>query len=97
MDELEAKHPPVVLFTTRTNTELGAEAVSFEAGDVVFHQILKRVNESMLSSYPRPMLGKWTLNRDALRYREDEMGSRDVRDFESGKALDLEALRGLAT
>ena len=95
MDELEAKHPPVVLFTTRTNTELGAGAVSFEAGDVVFHQILKRVNESMLSSYPRTMLGKWTPNRAVLRYREDEMGSRDVRDFESGASLDLEALRGL--
>ena len=97
MDELEAKHPPVVLFRTRTNTELGAEGVGFEDGQIVLREILKRVNDSMLSSYPRAMLGKWTPNRAALRYREDEIGSRDIRDFESGESLDLEALRSLAT
>ena len=97
MNELEAKRPPVVLFTTRTNTELGAETVAFEDGDVVFRQILKRVNESMLSSYPRAMLGKWTPNRASLRYGEAEIESHGVRNFTSGESLDLEALRALAS
>ena len=96
MNELEAKRPPIVLFTTRTNTELGAEAVRFENGEVVFTQILKRVNDAMLSSYPRTMLGKWTPNRASLRYREDEMSDHSVRSFESGEPLDLDGLRALA-
>ena len=54
------------------------------------------MNDAMLTSYPRTMLGKWTPNRSALRYREDELSGNSVRSFESGEPLDLDGLRALA-
>ena len=95
MNDLEAKRPPLVLFTTRGNSELGAEAVHFDGDDVVFQEVLKRVTESMLGSYPRSLLGKWTPNRAALRYPANEIGNRRVTKFDSGDALDLDALRAM--
>jgi len=95
MNDLEAKRPPLLLFTTRSNTELGAEAVRVEGDEVVFQNILKRVNESMLTSYPRSLLGKWTPNRAAIRYPADEVAKQGVTRFDSGEPLDLDALRAL--
>ncbi len=59
MSEFDSK--PLVLFKTLTNTELGAERVRIDAdGDVVLVDVLKKVTESMLTSYPRTQLGLWT-------------------------------------
>lgn len=89
--------PPLVLFRTRTNSELGAASVSFEAdGTVLFQGVRKKVTEGMLTSYPRSVLGEWTPNRVAIRYGVDELGDRKVRRFDSGEPLDLEALKQLA-
>ena len=89
--------PPLIVFLTRTNTELGAASISFEAdGTVVFEGVRKKVTEGMLSSYPRSVLGAWTPNRAAIRYPADELGERRVRRFDSGEPLDLEALKQLA-
>jgi len=41
--------------------------------------VLKKVTESMLTSYPRTQLGLWTPNRAALRYKTSEIEGRDVR------------------
>lgn len=89
--------PPTLLFKTKTNTELGADSVSFDDdGTVVFKGVSKMVTEGMLSSYPRSVLGKWTPNRVAVRYPLDALEGRKVRSFESGEPLDLEALKKLA-
>ena len=89
---------PLILFRTRTNTELGAAGVSFEPdGSVLFEGIRKKVTEGMLSSYPRSVLGEWTPNRVAIRYSVAELGDRKVRKFDSGEPLDLEALKQLAS
>jgi hypothetical protein len=90
--------PPLVLFTTRTNTELGAEAISVaDDGSIVFTGVVKKVTESMLQSYARSMLGEWTPNRAALRYSRDEMPGRRVKKLGSDEELDLEAVLALAT
>jgi hypothetical protein len=90
--------PPLILFHTRTNTELGAASISFEAdGSVVFEGVSKKVIEGMMSSYPRSVLGKWTPNRVAIRYSSDELGDRKVRSVESGDSLDAKALKKLAS
>ena len=96
MNDLEAKQPPLLLFPTRSNTELGAEAVRVEGDEVVFQHILKRVTESMLTSYPRSLLGKWTPNRAAIRYPAAEALQQGITRFDSGEALDLDALRALS-
>lgn len=89
--------PPLILFRTRTNTELGAASISFEPdGSVVFGSVRKKVTEGMLSSYPRSVLGEWTPNRVAIRYPVEELDDRKVRRFDSGEPLDLEALKQLA-
>ena len=90
--------PPLLLFHTRTNTELGAASISFEAdGTVVLGGVSKKVTEGMMASYPREVLGEWTPNRVAIRYPADELGNRKLRSFESGEPLDLEALKKLAS
>ncbi|MEM7412420.1 MAG: hypothetical protein AAF430_19480 [Myxococcota bacterium] len=89
---------PLILFKTRTNTELGAASVSFEDdGTVVFSAVSKKVTEGMLTSYPRSVLGEWTPNRIALRYPAEEIADRKVRKFDSGEPLDAEALKQLAS
>ncbi len=89
---------PLLLFMTRTNTELGAASVSFDDdGTVLFGGVSKKVTEGMLSSYPRSVLGEWTPNRVAIRFQADEVGDRKVRNYKSGDALDLDALKKLAS
>lgn len=88
---------PILLFNTRTNTELGAQGVSVDDdGTVVFTGVVKKVTESMILSYPRTMLGEWTPNRAALRFSRDELGDRSVKRFDNGEALDLDAVLALA-
>lgn len=94
-EQLDAK--PIVVFKTLTNTELGAERIVVDAnGDVVLRDILKKVTESMLTSYPRTQLGLWTPNRAAIRYKADQIEARDVRRFDSGKKLSLAEIKALA-
>ena len=89
---------PTVLFKTRTNSELGAESVEIaEDGSIVFRNVLKKVTESMLTSYPRTLLGAWTPNRAALRFDRDEIADRQPRKFESSDALSLDDLVKLAS
>ncbi len=89
---------PLVTFKTLTNTELGARSIALsEDGSIVLRDVLKRVTESMLTSYPRSQLGLWTPNRAALRYTREEMAGRDVKRFDSGEALDLDAVLSLAS
>ncbi len=96
MSEFDAK--PLVLFKTLTNTELGAQRVRVDAnGDVVLVDVLKKVTESMLTSYPRTQLGLWTPNRAAIRYKKDEIASRDLRNFETGQKLSFDELQKLAS
>jgi len=95
MSEFDAL--PQFLFKTRTNTELGAQSVSVaEDGSIVFHDVLKKVTESMLTSYPRTQLGTWTPNRAALRFDRDEVVDRDVKNFKTGEPVDLDGLVALA-
>lgn len=96
MSEFDAK--PLVLFKTLTNTELGAQHVRVDAnGDVVLVDVLKKVTESMLSSYPRTQLGLWTPNRAALRFKKDQIDGRDVRSFATGKKLSFDEIKKLAS
>ena len=89
---------PLLLFRTRTNTELGAASVSFDAdGTVVLQGVSKKVTEGMLTSYPRSVLGEWTPNRVAIRFSADELGDRKIRRFDSGEPLDRDALEKLAS
>jgi hypothetical protein len=91
MSEFDAK--PTLLFKTRTNSELGAESVEVAAdGSIVFRNVLKKVTESMLTSYPRTQLGTWTPNRAALRFDRSEIKDRQPRDFETGTALSVDEL-----
>lgn len=95
MSEFDAL--PLFTFKTRTNTELGAQSVSIaDDGSIVFHDVLKIVTESMLTSYPRAQLGTWTPNRAAIRFERDEIAGRDAKDVKTGSALDLDALVALA-
>ena len=96
MSEFDAK--PLVLFKTLTNTELGAQRVRVDAnGDVVLVDVLKKVTESMLTSYPRTQLGLWTPNRAAIRYKKDQLEGRDVRHFATGNKLSYDELKKLAS
>ena len=83
---------PVLTFKTLKNTELGAlEIERDEDGSVVVTGILKLVTESMLQSYPRTVLGKWTPNRARIRYSADEAAGRDWKNYATGEAIDVEA------
>lgn len=96
MSEFDSK--PLVLFKTLTNTELGAERVRVDAnGDVVLVDVLKKVTESMLTSYPRTQLGLWTPNRAAVRYSKKDLEGRDVRRFDTGKKLSYDEIKALAS
>lgn len=89
---------PTVLFKTRTNSELGAESVEVAAdGSIVFRNVLKKVTESMLTSYPRTLLGAWTPNRASLRFDRDEIADRQPKTFDSGDALSLDDLVKMAS
>ena len=89
--------PPLILFKTLKNTELGAGSVELaDDGSVVLRSVMKKVTESMLVSYPRSALGKWTPNREAVRYTREELAGREVVLFEGGSALDVEAVVALA-
>ncbi len=94
----EATATPLVTFKTLTNTDLGAESVEVaEDGSIVLRGILKKVTESMLTSYPRSQLGSWTPNRLAIRYSRDEIPERGVRRFDTGESLDLDGVLALAS
>lgn len=96
MSEFDAK--PIVVFKTLTNTELGAERIVVDAnGDIVLRDVLKKVTESMLTSYPRTQLGLWTPNRAAIRYKPDQIDARDVRRFDDGRKLTLAEIKALAS
>jgi hypothetical protein len=96
MSESESS-TPLILFKTLTNTELGAESVRTDSdGSVIFEGVLKQVTESMLTSYPRTQLGHWLPNRFAVRYSREQAAARNVRKFDSGEALDLDAVLALA-
>jgi len=96
MSEFDSK--PLVLFKSLTNTELGAERVRVDAnGDVILVDVLKKVTESMLTSYPRTQLGLWTPNRAAVRFKKSELEGRDIRRFDTGKKLSFDELKSLAS
>ena len=87
---------PVVTFKTPKNTELGAlEIARDEDGSVVVTGILKLVTESMLQSYPRSVLGKWTPNRARIRYTAEEAAGRDWKNHATGESIDVEAALAL--
>ena len=87
---------PLFTFKTLKNTALGALRIERdEDGSVVLTGILKLVTESMLQSYPRSVLGKWTPNRARVRYSAEEAEGRDWKGFESGEALDVEGVLAL--
>ena len=87
---------PVLTFTTLKNTELGAlEIERDEDGSVVVTGILKLVTESMLQSYPRTVLGKWTPNRTRIRYTAEQAADRGWKNHATGESIDLEAALAL--
>ena len=87
---------PVLTFKTLKNTELGAlEIERDEDGSVVVTGILKLVTESMLQSYPRSVLGKWTPNRARIRYSAEDAAGRDWKNYETGESLDVEGALAL--
>lgn len=87
---------PLITFTTLKNAELGAETIERdEDGSIVLTGILKKVTESMLQSYPRTQLGKWTPNRARIRYSAEEAAARNWKSHATGDALDLEAALAL--
>ena len=87
---------PVLTFKTLKNTELGAlEIARDEDGSVVVTGILKLVTESMLQSYPRSVLGKWTPNRARIRYSAEDAAGRDWKNYETGESIDVEGALAL--
>ena len=94
----ESDATPILIFSTRTNTELGAQSISIaDDGSVVLGGVLKKVTESMLTSYPRDMLGKWTPNRASIAYPQDEIAQRRIKKFGDGQELELSAILELAS
>jgi len=94
----EPTSTPLILFKTLKNTELGAAAIQVhDDGTVSLRDVLKKVTESMMASYPRSQLGTWTPNRAAIRYTQEELEGRGIKSFESGEALDYDALVALAS
>ena len=61
-----------------------------EDGSVVLTGILKLVTESMLQSYPRSVLGKWTPNRARIRYTAEEAAGRDWKNYATGETVDVD-------
>ena len=87
---------PLFTFKTLKNTELGAESIRRDDdGSIVLTGVLKMVTESMLQSYPRTQLGKWTPNRASLRYSAEEAQGRDFKRVDTGESIDLEAALAL--
>ncbi len=87
---------PLFTFKTLKNTELGAQSIAVaEDGSIVLGGVLKKVTESMLQSYPRIQLGKWTPNRAGLRYTREEATGRDFKRHDSGESIDLDAALAL--
>ena len=87
---------PLITFKTLKNTELGAESIQEDKdGSIVLTGILKKVTESMLQSYPRTQLGKWTPNRASLRYTREQAQARDFKRFENGESVDLDTALSL--
>ena len=82
---------PLITFNTLKNTELGAQSIAVaEDGSIVLTGVLKKVTESMLQSYPRTQLGKWTPNRAGLRYSRKEAAGRDFKRHDTGESIDLD-------
>jgi len=82
---------PLITFNTLKNTELGAQSIAVaEDGSIVLTGVLKKVTESMLQSYPRTQLGKWTPNRAGLRYSREEAAGRDFKRHDTGESIDLD-------
>lgn len=82
---------PLVTFNTLKNTELGAESIARdEDGSIVVTGVLKKVTESMLQSYPRTQLGKWTPNRARIRYSAEEASGRGWKRFDTGESIDVD-------
>lgn len=87
---------PKVIFTTPKNTELGAEEIERDDdGSIVVTGILKKVTESMLQSYPRTQLGKWTPNRARIRYSAEQAADRNWKRFDTGESIDLDTALSL--
>jgi hypothetical protein len=96
MSEYDAT--PTLTFSTRTNTELGAQGVELaDDGTILLIGVLKKVTESMLTSYPRELLGTWTPNRSSIAYPRDEIMERRIKSVSDGKELDLDAILALAS
>lgn len=82
---------PLITFKTLKNTELGAQSIERDDdGSIVLHGVLKKVTESMLQSYPRTQLGKWTPNRAGLRYTPEQAKGRDFKRFDNGQPISVE-------
>lgn len=87
---------PILTFKTLKNTELGAlEIERDDDGSIVVTGILKLVTESMLQSYPRSVLGKWTPNRARIRYTAEQAADRDWKNYATGESVDVEAALAL--
>jgi len=87
---------PLVTFKTLKNTELGAESIERDDdGSIVVTGVLKKVTESMLQSYPRTLLGKWTPNRARIRYSADEARGRGWKRYDTGESIDLDTALSL--
>ncbi len=87
---------PILTFKTLKNTELGALEIEREDdGSVVVTGILKLVTESMLQSYPRTVLGKWTPNRARIRYSAEQAKERGWKNYATGESIDVEAALAL--
>lgn len=87
---------PILTFKTLKNTELGAQSIREDAdGTIVLGGVLKKVTESMLQSYPRTQLGKWTPNRQAIRYTREEAAQRGLKRHDTGESIDLDAALSL--
>ena len=96
MSEFDAT--PILTFSTRTNTELGAQGLSVsDDGAIILTGVLKKVTESMLTSYPREQLGSWTPNRSSIAYPRDEIMDRKIKTFPEGKELDLDQILALSS
>ncbi len=82
---------PVITFKTLKNTELGAQSIEqTDDGSIVLHGVLKKVTESMLQSYPRTQLGKWTPNRAGLRYTREQAEARGFKRFDNGQPISVD-------
>jgi hypothetical protein len=87
---------PIFTFTTLKNAELGAQSVArAEDGSIVVTGILKKVTESMLQSYPRVQLGKWTPNREAIRFTPEQAEGRGFKRLDNGASLSIDQLLAL--